>query len=130
MTYLPDYPLGAGLGRWGMVNQYFGGGRNALWAEIQLTGWLFDGGILLLLAYPVTVVAAVWQGVRTALRHWSSPELDGWAAVIGGYNVGALALTFSCPLFMSTAGVEFWLINATLLQVARLRSKAMSPDRK
>jgi len=129
VTYLPDYPLGAGLGRWGMVNQYFAGGRNSLWAEIQLTGWLFDGGILLLIAYPVTVVAAVWQGARTALRHWSSPELDGWAAVIGGYNVGALALTFSSPLFMSTAGVEFWLINATLLQVARLRSKAMVSER-
>jgi len=123
-TYLPDYPLGAGLGRWGMVNQYFARGGDALWAEIQWTAWLFDGGVLLMLAYSITVLVAVYLGVRIALRHWSSTGLDAWGGVVAGYNVGALALTFSCPLFMSTAGMEFWLINATLLHVALLARKA------
>ena len=40
-----EYPFGAGSGRWGMMNNYFGRGSHisSLWAEIQLTGWLYDG---------------------------------------------------------------------------------------
>src|SRR5262249_39145113 len=38
---LPEYPLGAGLGRWGMVNTYFGDSsdpeKTPIWVEIQLT---------------------------------------------------------------------------------------------
>ncbi len=39
---LPQYPLGAGLGRWGMISAYFGDNSNRpIWAEIQWTGrWL------------------------------------------------------------------------------------------
>src|SRR6201997_1104969 len=52
---LPNYPLGAGPGRWGMMFYYFGDPSNtkspALWAEIQWTGWLYDGGVALVLAY-------------------------------------------------------------------------------
>ena len=40
----------------------------------------------------------------------------------------ALALTFSYPIFLSQAGMEFWLLNATLFAAARhaLRSSAAS----
>jgi hypothetical protein len=51
---LPQYPLGAGLGRWGMMNSYFGDKSNPLtqqiWVEIQWTGWLLDGGVPLIIA--------------------------------------------------------------------------------
>ena len=52
---LYEYPFGAGIGRWGMMSAYFGEPTNwqfpALWAEIQLTGWLYDGGVLLWIFY-------------------------------------------------------------------------------
>ncbi len=122
---LPQYPLGAGLGRWGMVNQYFARGEHAIWAEIQWTAWLFDGGVLLMIIYPATVVITVWNSARIALRA-TMHTLETWSAVIAGYNVGALALTFTYPLFMSTPGVEFWLINAALIQAFMLASEGSS----
>ena len=58
---LPEYPLGAGPGRWGMMFYYFGDQGNTknpgLWAEIQWTGWLFDGGVALVLLYTLAIVS-------------------------------------------------------------------------
>src|SRR6185295_15283565 len=51
---LIDHPFGAGLGRWGMPAAYFGTFTeyNApIWAEIQLTGWMIDGGVLMFALY-------------------------------------------------------------------------------
>ena len=65
-----DYPLGAGAGRWGMMNSYFGRGNHvpSLWAEIQLTGWIYDGGIPMLVLY----VGALTELV-TGKRRWVYP---------------------------------------------------------
>jgi hypothetical protein len=113
--HLPQYPLGAGLARWGMINFYFANGNRALWAEIQWTGWLYDGGIFLLIAYPVAIMVAIYMAAKLALRR-TSERLEIWAAVVAGYNLGGFALTFSYHAFMSTAGIEFWVLNAALVQ--------------
>lgn len=112
---LPEYPFGAGLGRWGMVSVYFANQVRGLWAEVQWVGWIYDGGILMLIAYPVAILVALRHSIKLALRR-TTGELEVWAAVITGYNVGAIALTFSYAYFMSSGGVEFWLINAALIQ--------------
>lgn len=113
---LPQYPFGAGLGRWGQVSTYFSNRPDrALYAEIQWVGWIYDGGFPLLLAYPAAVVVVLWNATRLALRR-VTPDLEAWATVIAGYNLGALALTFSYPVFMSSIGIEFWLVNAALIQ--------------
>jgi hypothetical protein len=39
--------------------------------------------------------------------------------VVLAHGVGALALTFSYPIFLSQAGMEFWLLNAALFAAAR-----------
>jgi hypothetical protein len=116
---LPEYPLGAGLGRWGMVSVYFANGERSLWAEVQWAGWVYDGGLPMLIAYPIAVLLVLVHSVRLALRR-TNQELEVWSAVIAGYNVGALALTFSYAIFMSTSGVEFWVINAALIQAGAL----------
>ncbi|HTL89123.1 MAG TPA: hypothetical protein VL134_06965, partial [Leptolyngbya sp.] len=77
---IPQFPLGAGLGRWGMMNAYFGDHSNPitapLWAEIQWTGWVLDGGIPLVLAYLGALVGAclgTWRVVydrRSSLQLW------------------------------------------------------------
>ena len=112
---LPEYPFGAGLGRWGMMNHYFGTAKRSLWVEIQWTGWLYDGGLVLLLAYPAAVLFATWNAARLALGPESS-RLAVWASILFAYDVGAFALTFSYPIFMATAGIEFWVFNAALFQ--------------
>jgi len=113
---IPEYPLGAGLGRWGMVSHYFGGGRKAagaLWVEIQWTGWLYDGGVPLVLAYGFAALLAVWTSWKIALDARAG-DISLWGAVLCASNVAALAVTFNYPIFMSQSGMEFWLLNGCL----------------
>lgn len=114
---LPQYPLGAGLGRWGMMNAYFGDKSNPLsqpiWVEIQWTGWLLDGGVPLILAYVAALAQACRAAWIIAIRH----KLDDfalWGGLIFAYNIGALAITFNYPLFIGQGGMEFWLLNTSL----------------
>jgi hypothetical protein len=111
---LPKYPLGAGLGHWGMMNSYFGSAAHEIGTEIQVMGWVIDGGLPLVLAYMVAVLAAIFQACRAAQAR--DDRQATWSAIVAGYSVGALALCFSYPLFMSAGGLEFWLVNATLMQ--------------
>lgn len=118
---LPQYPLGAGLGRWGMMNNYFGNNSNpdtaAIWVEIQWTGWLLDGGVPLILAYSAALLLAFQVAWKIALNR----ELGAfafWGGLVFAYNLGALALTFNYPLFISQAGMEFWLLNGALFTTA------------
>jgi hypothetical protein len=137
---LPEYPLGAGLGRWGMIFNYFGDPSNPdssyLWAEIQWTGWLYDGGAPLALAYLAAVVLALWWAFRISRDPLArKSDLWLWASVIFAYDVGALALTFSYPLFIGQGGLEFWVLNAVLFSAyahthlaARRAAAAPSPS--
>jgi hypothetical protein len=114
---LVDYPLGAGSGRWGMVSSYFGDAdldTEPLWAEIQASGWLYDGGVPLLLAYVGLLVATLLRVYKIA-RCSKIASVGDWATLVLAYDIGALALTFSYPLFVSQAGFEFWLFNSLVL---------------
>lgn len=115
---LPLYPFGAGLGRWGMISRYFGDQVNTIWAEIQWTGWLLDGGIPLIITYTGAIIGVTWACLRVAVRE-RDQDVGGWAATIVAYNAGAFAVCFNYPVFMGTSGVEFWLLNAALLQSVR-----------
>jgi len=118
---IPRFPLGAGLGRWGMVNSYMGKSadpdRGSLWAEIQLTGWVYDGGVLMIALYGLALLIAMRKAMWIAVRAPFSP-LWIWAAILFAYDVGALAMTFSYPVFIGQAGMEFWLFNAALVSAA------------
>lgn len=131
--FLPKYPLGAGMGRWGMMNSYFGDNSNpttaAIYVEIQWTGWLLDGGIPLILAYLATIGVALWTTWKIAQRRAppGAEELRFWSAILFAYGIGALALTFSYPVFLSQTGMEFWLLNAALFTAARTHLSPPSP---
>ncbi|MCG9891887.1 MAG: hypothetical protein MH252_12510 [Thermosynechococcaceae cyanobacterium MS004] len=115
---LPQYPLGAGLGRWGPLNGYFGDSSNpltqALWVEIQWTGWLFDGGLPLIIAYVLAIGFTV-HGVWKISMMPGQGELRFWAALIIAYDAGAFAVLFNYPLFIGQGGMEFWVLNAAIL---------------
>ncbi|HEY0465611.1 MAG TPA: hypothetical protein VGC79_15465, partial [Polyangiaceae bacterium] len=118
--YLPEYPLGAGLGKWGMVCHYFGPIESKLWVEIQWTGWLFDGGVPLILVYTAAILVTTWSCFQVARGRigGSEPSLSLWGSVLVAYNVGALATCFNYPVFIGTGGLEFWLLNSALVCAA------------
>ena len=120
-NYLPEYPLGAGLGRFGMMCYYFGYPDDpdspSLWAEIQWPAWLLDGGIALIIAYPVAILIAIWWALRLSLNS-PSLELGSFAIFVFAYDIGAFAMTFDYSFFMSQDGIVFWLLNAMLFSVA------------
>jgi hypothetical protein len=113
---IPEYPFGAGLGRWGMVNNYFGrygNGASPLWAEIQWTAWVYDGGLPLMLSYFAAIITCLIWTFRAACEGRLG-MLSTWAAIMFAYNLAALAVTFNYPLFIGQGGMEFWLLNAAL----------------
>jgi hypothetical protein len=114
---LPEYPLGAGLGRWGMINNYFGDNTDLLsrpiWVEIQWTGWLVDGGLPLIFAYTATLYFACHTAWKIAISKQVG-DFAFWGGLICAYNVGTVAVTFNYPIFNSQGGMEFWLLNAAL----------------
>lgn len=118
---LPEYPLGAGPGRWGMMFYYFGDQGSTknpgLWAEIQWTGWLYDGGVPLVLLYALAIVLAFRVAYKIALNQGSA-ELATLAAVVFAYNVGVLAATFDSCFFIGGGGLDFWMLNAMLFNAA------------
>jgi hypothetical protein len=132
-VFLPEFPLGAGLGRYGMANAYFGDNSDRehppLWAEVQWSAWVFDGGVPVLVLYPLGLLATLWWAFRVARRKDDTgDEFWLWGSVIFAYNLGALALTFSYSFFMSQPGMEFWLLNAALFG-SMAHAKTVHPHR-
>jgi len=126
---VPEYPLGAGLGRWGMMNHYFGDNSDpntaAIWAEEQFTAWLVDGGIPLALVYLYAIGVTTLFAFRLSLKP-VDPELAILAAVICAYDVGAVVSALGYPFFGSQNGMEFWMLNASLFAAAS--SAEPNPD--
>lgn len=117
---LTNAPLGSGLGRWGMVSGYFGA-RNAgtnIWAEIQFTGWMIDGGILLIALYIGALVVTALTQYRVALMS-HNPRLAQCAAVVLAANLGTAALIFSFTPFVTQVGIQYWFLAGALHGVAR-----------
>jgi hypothetical protein len=115
--YISDYPLGAGLARWGMMNVYFGDPSNLdappLWAEIQPNAWILDGGIIFLLMYVAALLAVArsqWRLVRLL------PDANDrlWAATVIAVNLGTIALLFSFVPFNTQVGLQFWFLEGAL----------------
>jgi hypothetical protein len=115
---LYEYPLGAGLGRWGMAGGYFGtAGAPTLWAEIQIAGWLIDGGIPMILLYGGAIIAAAAAQVRLA-RLTQYPRVAACAAVVLAANIGTTAMVFSFTPFVTQIGIQYWFLAGALHGVA------------
>lgn len=121
------YPLGAGVGRWGMMNSYFGAGDNqinpGLFAEIQLTGWLYDGGILMWLLYGGAIVVALVFAWRVATRH-PDMQVATLARVVLVLQLAIAGATMAGPVFNNTLGVMFWLLASALYGAASFKRPA------
>ena len=116
---LKKYPFGAGLGRWGMMNYYFGTKTNPrslpLYVEIQWTAWLFDGGIPLMACYTLAILLAILTMVRIILsERRAGRDLRFWAMIVLAYNIACLADTFDYTFFAGQSGMMFWFLNAVI----------------
>ncbi len=126
---LPEFPLGGGVGRYGMMYAYFGDDSDLrsepLWAEIQWTSWAYDGGVPLMLAAVAALVVTLAAAGGAAARA-RSDWLAGWAALVAAYDLSMIGLTFSYSPFMGQAGLEYWLINGTVF-AAYAHSRKLPP---
>jgi hypothetical protein len=125
-----EFPLGAGLARWGMMGAYFGTptlDSPSLWAEIQVAGWIFDGGAILAALYCAALAAAALREFRLA-RSAPSPLVAACAAAVLAANLGPIALIFSFTPFATQIGVQYWfLVGALHGVVEQARANAAAP---
>jgi hypothetical protein len=116
-----QFPLGAGLGRWGMMHVYFG--DPALWqsppvhVEIQITGWLLDGGVPMWLCYGGALLSALRFGYVLAIRG-GTEWLQYFATIALSIQLTIIGLCFTGPVFNTQLGILFWTVTAALLGAA------------
>ena len=121
-----NHPLGSGLGRWGMVANYFGAfthDNDAIWAEIQLTGWMVDGGILMIALYSGALVVKAMAEYRVAIMT-RFPRLAQCGGVVLAANLGTAALIFSFTPFVTQVGIQYWFLAGALHAVAGFAREA------
>lgn len=117
---IPRFPLGAGLGRWGQIFYYFGNksdpfgvGRGELYSEVQLTAWIYDGGLPLLFGYVAAIGIAMWTTLRIALRG-NDPDVSYWACAVFAMGLALIASAMGAMPFIGPTGVQFWLLVTTV----------------
>jgi hypothetical protein len=113
-------PLGAGLGRWGMAAGYFDApsASQSLWAEIQFTGWMIDGGVIMLALYLGALTVTTLAEYRVALMR-QYPRVAQCGAVVLAANLGTAALIFSFVPFVTQVGVQYWFLAGALHGVSQ-----------
>lgn len=109
-----EFPFGAGLARWGMAAGYFAqSSLPAIWAEIQITGWLIDGGILMVALYGGTLVVNSLAELRVA-RLTRLPRLAACGAVVFAANLGVAIMIISFTPFVTQIGIQYWFLAGAL----------------
>jgi hypothetical protein len=111
---LTEYPMGAGLARWGVMAGVVGTPvSKQLWAEVQPAAWILDGGLILLIFYSGALFATLrWE--LKLVRSLSDPDDRLWAAAVAAANIGTLALIFTFVPFSTQVGLQFWFLEGLL----------------
>ena len=121
-SLLPQYPFGAGLGRWGMMRLYFGDESNVdsppIWAELQFTAWILDGGIVLMLFYSLALLTTTLYEFRIAKKSGNT-ESHSIVPIVLAINMGTLALVFGFTPFTTQLGLQYWFLAGALHGVAQ-----------
>ncbi len=119
--FMAKYPFGAGLGRWGMMNIYFGTQNNPnskpLYSEIQWSSWLFDGGVPLMALYTLAIFLAMLFALRMSADRRISQDLNFWALIVLAYNIACFADCFDYTYFAGQSGMMFWFLNSMIFTV-------------
>jgi hypothetical protein len=110
-----EFPYGAGLGRWGMIHQYFRDPANldssSLFAELQPNAWIIDGGLVLLAFYAAALITVAIRDYRLLTATGGAGHI---VAAIFAANVGTLALVFGFTPFTTQVGLQYWFLVGVL----------------
>jgi hypothetical protein len=115
-----EYPFGAGVGRWGMMSYYFrrldANPGPPLYAEIQITGWVLDGGMPLLIAYVAAIVSTLLGLYRLAARgnRWIAYS----ALIVLCMNLIVVVQANAGLTFNTVDGMQFWLVSGLVFRAA------------
>ena len=127
---LYEFPLGAGLGRWGMMQMYFGDPAawrfQPIYVEVQFTGWLLDGGVLMWLFYGGALLVAMVYSYRQATV--AGGAVRDLATMVFCIQLVIVGLCFTGPVFNTQLGIEFWLVTAVLFGAGRLAEEESDSD--
>ena len=106
-----DYPMGGGLGRYGQVYAYFGDRSygDGLWCENQVSAWMIDGGIVMLILGFGSVISALRNSLNIA-RFCPDPMVRHWAAGVFALNFSLFFTCFGQMPFLTNTGQQFWLM--------------------
>ncbi len=119
---LDRYPLGAGLGRWGMMQIYFANPDKVesapIYVEIQLTGWLLDGGVPMWVLYGGAVVLSLLASYRLSVKK-RQPELASVALIVFCVQVLIAGFGWAGPVFNTQLGILFWFMASAVYGAAR-----------
>jgi len=121
---LYEFPLGAGLGRWGMMQVLFG--DPTMWqappihVEVQPTGWLLDGGVPLLILNVGALAASLRYSYRVAVDA-STCSLQDIATVLLCAQLAIVTLCLTGAVFNTQLGIQFWAVTGALFGATRLR---------
>lgn len=119
---LDKYPFGAGLGRWGMMQVYFANPDKVesfpIYVEIQLTGWLLDGGVAMWALYGGAVLVSLLAAYRLSGRT-RQPELADLALIVVCVQVLIAGFGWAGPVFNTQLGILFWFLASALHGAAR-----------
>ena len=111
---LYEFPFGAGIGRWGMAAGYFNQSNVPnLWAEIQITGWMIDGGVVMVALYAGTLVYASLFDSKVA-QGTTLPRVAACGAVVFATNLGTLVMIISFTPFVTQIGIQYWFLAGAL----------------
>jgi hypothetical protein len=114
---LYEFPFGAGLARWGMAAGYFAAAGPRIWAEIQITGWMIDGGILMVALYGGALVVNALSELRIArTRTW--PRVAACGAVVFAANLGVAIMIITFTPYVTQIGIQYWFLAGALHGVA------------
>jgi hypothetical protein len=127
---LDEFPLGAGVGRWGMINAYFGNPAEfrspRIYVEIQLTGWLLDGGVPMWLLYGGAILLSMFATFR--LTRAPAPFLGDSALVVLAVQVFIAGTAMAQPAFNTQLGILFWALASMLHGAALSTAVAVDSD--
>jgi hypothetical protein len=117
LTDLADqYPVGAGLGRWGMMSSYLitpNDEFQGIFAEVQPNAWVLDGGLPLLTLYTLALVVTLFSDLKL-IRSLADRQDRLCASVVVATNLGTMALVLTFIPFGTAVGVQFWFLEGIL----------------
>lgn len=111
-----EYPMGAGLGRWGMMNVYFADDNSSsppIWVEIQLTGWLLDGGVFMWIFYGGALLLSLMFAYRQAVTTQNN-QIVHVATLVFCLGLIIVGTSIAGPTFNTQMGTQFWFLISAL----------------